>query len=82
MGRNLHWSIIAAREYQRLRGDGIVEEARSLRRGGWWPVAKPPVQSGGVNGEKTMTKAGQDFQTVEKIAQGGENNDGGRAARR
>ena len=42
-----------------LRGDGIVEEARSLRRGGRWPVSKPPVQSGGVNGEKTMTKAGR-----------------------
>ncbi len=29
MGWNLHWSITAASEAQRLRGDGILEEVRS-----------------------------------------------------
>jgi hypothetical protein len=28
MGRNLHWSIIAASEDQPSRGDGIHEEAK------------------------------------------------------
>jgi hypothetical protein len=29
MGRNLHWSIVAASEDQHLAGDGVLEEAAS-----------------------------------------------------